>query len=217
MLKNKFLTLLVALVTTILCANAQSVYVYTAGGNTLWANLIHVSDTAIVVERENTHYQFTLYPKDIKKLKLDNGDTYVSENGVFVFHSLKEDKAKERLAIQQAEAKRMGDPNYVIGKAMKTTGGLCLGVGVPMAFVGAILVGVGSKEVTENENMSEREIKDAADKAKTRANCKTAGLVLLPCGASLTITGIPLFVKGKQIMEMKVNYTGNGAGLAFAW
>ena len=36
-------------------------------------------------------------------------------------------------------------------------------------------------------------------------------------GASLTITGIPLFVKGKQIMEMKVNYTGNGAGLAFAW
>lgn len=208
-----FISLVFALFIAIICACAQSVTIQFNSGLTYYAHIMSISDTAIVVQSNNSNAQITLVPERVNTIKLKNGDTYIPENGIFVLHSGQEMRDK----ANQYEEARMVDPNYVIGKALKSTGGACLGLGIPAAIAGAILVGVGSKEVTMNAKMSPKELVDAADEVRMRGNCKTAGYVLLPFGASLTIVGIPLSIKGKKIMELKVNYTGNGAGLALAW
>lgn len=43
---------------------------------------------------------------------------------------------------------------------------------------------------------------------------EVAGYILMPMGGALTVVGIPLYIKGNK-MTMNVNYTGNGAGIAF--
>lgn len=217
MFKHKFLPLLVALFATTLCAHAQYVEVHKIDGKYVSGRIISRTDTTLIVQQLTTYQQLKFTPDDVVQVDLEDGNALCPENNRFIFRTREEIQAKIRAKKQEESQIRMGDPNYVIGKAMKTTGGSCMGIGVPMAFVGAILVGVGSKEVTVNDKMSEKEIKDAVYKAKTRANCMMAGCVLLPLGASFTVVGIPLFVQGKQFMEMKVNYTGKGAGLTFVW
>ena len=103
-----------------------------------------------------------------------------------------------------------GDPNYMIGKALKSTGGVAIGIGVPCAVAGAILLAAGksmqnSIDYTKPED-GKRSIKSS--------DLQLAGCILLPLGASLTIVGIPLYAHGKKIMTMNFNYTGNGVGVA---
>lgn len=98
----------------------------------------------------------------------------------------------------------------MIGKALKSTGGVAIGVGVPCTVAGAILLAVGksmqkSIDYTKPED-GKRSIKSS--------DLQLAGCILLPLGASLTIVGIPLYAHGKKIMTMNFNYTGNGVGLA---
>jgi hypothetical protein len=40
------------------------------------------------------------------------------------------------------------------------------------------------------------------------------GYILTPMGAALTIVGIPLYVHGKKMLQLDIQYTGNGAGVA---
>ena len=105
-----------------------------------------------------------------------------------------------------------GDPNYMIGKALKSTGGVAIGIGVPCAVAGAILLAAGKsaeKSLYNPDNVS-LNLKDI----KSSSDLQLAGCILLPLGASLTIVGIPLYAHGKKIMTMNFNYTGNGVGLA---
>ena len=92
-----------------------------------------------------------------------------------------------------------GDPNYMIGKALKSTGSVALALGVPCLLTGSILMAVGYEAdldmITKNQVV-------------------TASCILFPIGASLTIVGIPLYAHGKKIMTMNFNYTGNGVGVA---
>lgn len=106
------------------------------------------------------------------------------------------------------------NPNYVIGKALKSTGGVAIGAGIPCLLAGTILLAVGS-HVPEvdfgNGNLSDKE---KLDKLEAASKMQLAGCILLPVGASLTIVGIPLYAHGKKIMTMNFNYTGNGVGVA---
>lgn len=105
-----------------------------------------------------------------------------------------------------------GDPNLVIGKALKSTGGVAIGVGVPCAVAGAILLAAGKsaeKSLYDTSNVS-----STLKEGRKSSDLQLAGCILLPLGASLTIVGIPLYVHGKKIMTMNFNYTGNGVGVA---
>lgn len=95
------------------------------------------------------------------------------------------------------------DPNNVIGKALKSTGDVALGIGIPCAIGGVALLIAGSSGKVSDVNQ-----------AYAKANMATVGAILVPVGASLTIVGIPLHIHGKKIMNMNFNYTGNGAGVA---
>ena len=113
------------------------------------------------------------------------------------------------------------NPNYVIGKALKSTGSVAIGVGVPCLVAGTILTAIGcSKTEVDlgNGYISEKELLDKIEsitaKSGSKAKAQLAGCILLPIGASLTIVGIPLYAHGKKIMTMNFNYTGNGVGLA---
>ena len=71
------------------------------------------------------------------------------------------------------------------------------------------------KDIVLRNWISPNKMREDAEKNATKGKCATAGCVLLPMGAALTIVGIPLNVHGKRIAEMNINYTGNGAGLSF--
>ena len=102
------------------------------------------------------------------------------------------------------------NPNYVIGKALKSTGGIAIGAGIPCLLAGTILLAVGS-HVPEVEL---DKLEAASQNAEAKGKMQLAGCILLPIGASLTIVGIPLYAHGKKIMTMNFNYTGNGVGVA---
>lgn len=62
--------------------------------------------------------------------------------------------------------------------------------------------------------------KEKLDKVQTinakkdiKSKLATAGGILFPIGASLTIVGIPLHIHGNKIITMNLNYTGNGIGV----
>ena len=116
----------------------------------------------------------------------------------------------EREAHAKLVSERAANPNLVIGNALKKTGNVCMGIGIPSVLVGTILVAYGNTGLVDVPK-TQADI----DKNLAKGRCSTAGCVLLPMGAALTIVGIPLNVHGKRIAEMNINYTGNGAGLSF--
>lgn len=95
-----------------------------------------------------------------------------------------------------------GNPNYTIGKALEVSGATSLGIGVPCLVAGlATCIAANVGDVSTSN-------------AVAKSRCATASYYLFGTGAALTIVGIPLYVSGKKIMELNVNYTGNGAGVS---
>lgn len=124
---------------------------------------------------------------------------------------------------------RPANPNLVIGKAMKSIGGVSMGVGVPCMVAGAVMWAVGlngtyssmgdyTNLITNAGDYSMKEIVEmgnqSMEKNKKNTTLMTAGICLTSVGGALTIVGIPLYVHGNKIMTMNLNYTGNGVGLA---
>ena len=208
-MKRFVLVLTMALATT-LSALAATVSVTFTNGNGAEGELITFTDTMLVLRTYYTsvgNKELTIYPERVHHLRISGIGRYEVVNGKFVPDA----KTQAKLEKKQKEiSERAANPNLVIGNALKKTGGVCMGIGIPSAIVGAILVGVGNSGVDTSGKPE-----DVAAKAKTKANCAAAGYVLLPMGAALTIVGIPLNVHGKRIAEMNINYTGNGAGLSF--
>ena len=209
---KKFLLILLACVATTITALAANVTVTFNNNQNMEGELINLTDTSLVIRAyyaATGNKEITIYPERVKYFYISGIGRYNVEDGKFVPSEKAKAKLEktrvERQAHAQLVSERAANPNLVIGNALKKTGGVCMGIGIPSAIVGAILVGVGN---------SGGDIKDA-EKLKTKANCAAAGYVLLPMGAALTIVGIPLNVHGKRIAEMNINYTGNGAGLSF--
>lgn len=126
---------------------------------------------------------------------------------------------------------KASDPNVELGKALKNTGIISMSIGAPCVAAGVASLlyaelipnptagyttskvlaqeSEGLQYITVNEYVAKLEEYNG----KVRA-AQNAGYLFTGAGAALTIVGIPLYCYGKHIMTLKVNYTGNGAGLA---
>lgn len=213
---KRFLFVLMALVATTISALAANVTVVFNNGQSIEGALVEQTDTTLVVSPYYTtsRKDITIRPERVKYFAISSLGRYYVEDGKFVPSKEVLAKMEKYQAKQRAKEERnralAANPNEVIGKAFKNTGSVCMGIGIPSAIVGAILVGVGNS----GTDVSGKSTTETLQKAKTKANCAAAGYVLLPMGAALTIVGIPLHVHGKRIAELNFNYTGNGAGIS---
>lgn len=116
--------------------------------------------------------------------------------------------------ITEAEQKRMSDPNYTIGLAMKKSGAVCIGLGVPSLLAGTILCICGNKGPSDDELNKVKTYKDLENLSKKYTRMNTSGAILAGAGGALTIAGIPLYVHGKKLMDLNVQMSENGAGVS---
>lgn len=201
----KRLFLLFAAVVMTVSIMAESVSVQLTDGRTIKGKLISYSEEIVSIEPNTfVKYKQTFSPNDVIYFDIENVGRVKSINGKFVLdESTISTPEEEPVVATNTPTKNQvvlpSNPNVVIGNAMKTCGGISMGVGIPSMVTGAILVAVG---FTGNSTSYGRSV------------CATAGCVLLPFGAALTVVGVPLYVKGKHIAELNFNYIGNGASVA---
>lgn len=136
-----------------------------------------------------------------------------------------------QVAQPATDSPRASDPNVEIAKAMKTTGTVSLSVGVPClaAGIGCLLYANFMPDPTRGLTTNQAVANQYADRTYVtteeyiakltsyygkRDAASAAGYVLTPLGGALTIVGVPLYLQGKKILELNVNYTGNGAGVS---
>lgn len=219
----KRILLILALAVSAIATFAQDpVKVTTSDGKVISGYFVIGTDTTYTIKCTD-HYitnkygtdTITFRMADIREVYMYN-KTFVPYEGKLVAKKSVTSKLGTEVAIvsngnqSSIYTSKPGDPNYMIGKALKSTGGVAIGIGVPCTVAGTILLAVGksmqkSIDYTKPED-GKRSIKSS--------DLQLAGCILLPLGASLTIVGIPLYAHGKKIMTMNFNYTGNGVGVA---
>lgn len=232
---KKILFLLVALTATLLM-NAQDLRITLFNGQILLGTFEQLSDTVLTMYNDR-NYRMNIPVSKVTDVDLSGKNKIAIEDGKFVLVTKSQFAAEQQ---HRESARSIQDPNYAVGKALRTAGKTSLILGVPSLIAGTILLAYGKSalknQIPEMPNQSDyksqqaylaaiqkytNEVKSISEKSakeeNTKGNCTTAGCVLMPFGAALTVVGIPLTVKGKQLMELKINYTGNGAGLALAW
>ena len=221
----KRILLILALAVSAIATFAQDpVKVTTSDGKVISGYFVIGTDTTYTIKCTD-HYitnkygtdTITFRMADIREVYMYN-KTFVPYEGKLVAKKSVTSKLGTEVAVvsngQQSTiyTSKPSDPNYMIGKALKSTGGVAIGIGVPCAVAGAILLAAGKsaeKSLYNPDNVS-LNLKDI----KSSSDLQLAGCILLPLGASLTIVGIPLYAHGKKIMTMNFNYTGNGVGVA---
>ena len=208
----KRILLILALAVSAIATFAQDpVKVTTSDGKGISGYFINGTDSTYTIKCTNSYIinkygtdTITFRMADIREVYMYN-KTFVPYEGKLVAKKSVTSKLGTEVAIvsngnqSSIYTSRPGDPNYMIGKALKSTGSVALALGVPCLLTGSILMAVGFEAdldmITKNQVV-------------------TASCILFPIGASLTIVGIPLYAHGKKIMTMNFNYTGNGVGLA---
>lgn len=218
----KKILFIIALVMSAVTMMAEDVRVTTKDGLVIAGEFINGTDSTYTIKCSNDirAYIIERYGTDTITFQLKNisevamyGKVLVPHNGKLTTIGSKTERAKLPLTKPQPS-----DPNKVIGKALKTTGAVALGIGVPCLFTGTILMAVGLSGLKGElkENISTKKLdKVQTINAEMDINSKlaTAGYILFPIGASLTIVGIPLHIHGNKIITMNLNYTGNGIGV----
>lgn len=133
--------------------------------------------------------------------------------------------------VETEISERAADPNAVLAKTFTTTGIIDMAVGVPCIVAGisclmyANLMEDPTKGYTTSKAVasqySNRKYISPEDYVDKLANyydkknaANTAGYILTPMGGALTIIGVPLYLYGKKMMQVNINYTGNGAGVS---
>lgn len=217
---KKLFFVMVALTTALMSISAAtSVTVNFNSGRSVEGDLVYRDDSTIVLTSEaldNKELTIKAGPL-VKDVRIAGLGRFYVENGRFVADAkaqVKQEKQREQKIHHEQQLKLMAaNPNQVIGKAFKNTGTIAMSIGVPSLVAGSILVALGKPgtDYTDPANLPSKE------EAEWRGKCAAAGYILMPIGAALTIVGIPMYVHGKQIAEIQVNYTGNGAGIALAF
>lgn len=221
----KRIVLILALAVSAIATFAQDpVKVTTSDGRLINGYFIDGTDSTYTIKCVDSYIinkygadTITFHMTDIRQVYMYN-QTYVPYDGKLVAKKSIASKHGTEAAVLSYDNKstiytsKPGDPNLVIGKALKSTGGVAIGVGVPCAVAGAILLAAGKsaeKSLYDTSNVS-----STLKEGRKSSDLQLAGCILLPIGASLTIVGVPLYVHGKKIMTMNFNYTGNGVGVA---
>ena len=213
---KKFFVILLAISAMTISALAATVTVTFNNGQDMEGQLVNLTDTTLVLRAyyaATGDKEITILPERVKYFHISGIGRYNVEEGKFVPDAKAQAKLEKTRGEREAHAKlvseRAANPNLVIGNALKKTGNVCMGIGIPSVLVGTILVAYGNTGLVDVPK-TQADI----DKNLAKGRCSTAGCVLLPMGAALTIVGIPLNVHGKRIAEMNINYTGNGAGVS---
>lgn len=201
----KRLFLLFAAVVMTVSIMAESVSVQLADGRVMKGTLLSYDETMVAIEPNTfVKYKQKFSANEVIYFDIENVGRVKSINGKFVLdESTRIIPEAEPVIVKDTPTKNQAilpsNPNVVIGNAMRTCGKVSLGVGIPALVAGAILVAVGNTGTTISIE---------------RAQCATAGYVLMPFGAALTVVGFPLCIEGERIAQINFNYTGNGAGVA---
>lgn len=202
-MKRLFLFLTVVVIAA--SVMAESVSVFLCDGRKIKGSLISYTEEVLIIEPNTlVKYEKKFSPEEVLYFTIDGVGKCDSKDGKFIFDESTRIIPEEKASVAEVQPNNVlpSNPNEVIGKALKSTGGACIGVGIPSLIAGTILVAYG---YAGNNNLS---------KVIVKSKCATAGCVLMPFGAALTIVGIPLHVHGKRIAELNFNYTGNGAGVS---
>lgn len=204
----KKLFLLLAILAMSVSLNA-AVSVLLTDGTTLKGRLISHDESSLVVEPNTfVKYQKKLQPAEVVYFVIDGEGRFESKDGKFVLVeqvdaiSVQSEPATSVVTANPAPAVQAANPHVAISKAFKSTGAVCMAIGVPTLVTGSILTIIGYRNLG---NIANREM---------YSNMATAGCVLMPFGAALTVVGIPLYINGQRIADININYTGNGAGVS---
>ena len=208
---KKFLFILVAFVATTVMAHAATVNATFTNGQSMEGTLVSLTDTTVTIVPIYSvdHKEIVIKPERVKYFSISGIGRYDVVDGKFVPSAKAQAKLDKMGEKQQALA--AAKPNEVIAKAFKSTGGVCMGIGIPATIVGTILVAYGNTGTEVNA----KNATEATATLQSKSKCAAAGYVLLPMGAALTIVGIPLHSHGKKIGQLNINYTGNGAGMSW--
>jgi len=218
--------------------NAQFVTISTTNKRTYEGEFISVTDTTITIKMEAIQHPFSIPSSKIVSGSFSDGSKIFVEDEKILIRS----KEELKQIATELDAKRMGDPNYAVGKAMKSIGNTSLIIGVPTLAIGTILLSYGIskqkklvkeavavpikpveslypskskyEEALEQYSQQLAKYNQYVDNYNVATNCAVAGEIMFPVGASMTLIAIPLCIKGKQLMNLNINYTGTGAGVA---
>ena len=206
---KKILLLLALLVTSISFVFAnEDIILRHVDGNLYRGILITSTDSTLTISSSYTNEEMTFFHSDIVRARIGQY-TYIQKNGVLTRVSEEEyradynaSKMQDEMAVNNGLKKKKNINNlyYMTGDALTSAGKTALSIGIPSLLTGGALLIIGNLKSSNMDYF-------------TQAGCATAGYVLMPFGGALTVVGIPLIIKGKQLMEIDFNYTGNGAGM----
>ena len=193
---KKYLLLLFALLVNVLSISAQNCTVRMTNGQIVEGTLIDASDSTITFMMDGSTQAFIIPAYKIKSGTLPHKGKIYVQDGKVIIQTGDDIKAAQRKEIAN-------NPNYAFGKAMKVSGATSLGIGIPCLAAGLATCIAGNVMYVSKYGTG----------LTTKSQLLETSYYLLPIGASLTIVGFPLYVEGKKIMNLNVNYTGNGIGL----
>ena len=163
-------------------------------GMTVQGKLIAVTDSTVTFLMDGATQPFDVQASQIQSGTLPHKGKLLVQDGIIVIQTAEDIKRKEMA----------NNPNTAIGNALKVSGATSLGLGIPCFAAGLATCIAGN---TMN-------VSKYGTGLTTKSRLLETSYYLLPIGASLTIVGIPLYVEGKKLMEVNINYTGNGLGLS---
>lgn len=204
-MKNKIIFLIALICFSIGEIMAQRVTLTMKTGQTISGKLVTVSDSTITLLLGQPLTEMKIPADHIQSGKMPhNGQLFVQDGRIIILTSedIKESHNRKTKELYS-------NPHFAIGASLKKAGKVLMVAGVPCLAAGLVACIAGhTMHVGDDINSS---------KIKTKNNLIESSYYLLPIGASLTLVGIPIYVEGKKIMDLNINYTGNGAGLALCF
>lgn len=202
-MRKLFITI-IAIVVYAVGMMAEDFEVVTIDGKKYNGELVSRTDSTITIFNRNSLNKYCFHASELREATSAQNSRFTVIDGKIVGMSHDE----VRMQMKQKESERMGDPNYAIGKAFKSTGSIALGLGVPCFVVGTILYASGRS--------FEPDAKSTLKDAQKYSDLQVSGAILMGMGGSLTLLGIPLYVHGKKITDLSIQIAEEGAKLVVA-
>lgn len=196
-MKNRVYFLIACAFAFAVNVSAQNCTLKMTTGQTMQGTLVDATDSTVTFLMEGAVQPLVVPASRIHSGTLPHKGKLLVHDGKVVILTAEDVKAAQH-------KKTANNPNYALGKAMKVSGATALGIGIPCLAVGLATCIAGNVMYVSKYGTG----------LTTKSQLLETSYYLLPIGASLTIVGIPLYVEGKKIMELNVNYTGNGVGLS---